>query len=347
MSALTIHRDADRNRFFRDNLGRGPVRDDETGMWLVTNPEQCRVLISSRNLRPATYGEDYTALQARFGGYFSAMTFAFAHTPLCLHGQEHIEMRRRVAGFLAPRKAQISARIRDSVRARMAPLTTPGRVEVMGGVVRPIVRDVISSTIDIDLERAGDTYTVSSVFDRSIGMGKRRRIAAQVSALKAFIEDAVGHDAADVGMRLALIILGQDSLVGTLGESLYRLILDNPGLRLSEIDYPEVPPFTGVPFIDRIVLEPFELEGRVFAAGDRVRVYLQSYAYGADDDGQQRFFSAGAHTCLGRPVSLELWAEMTALLKTVDLRADVTNYSEMTENYVFLCPQVLEVNLCP
>ena len=112
------------------------------------------------------------------------------------------------------------------------------------------------------------------VFDKSIGARKRRRVEVDLGAMRQLIASALGSAAAEeeVGLRLSLFILGRDALLGTLGESLHSVLIDNPRRRLDDIRYPETPPETGVPYVERVVTESF-MEGKVrFAAGDRMRI---------------------------------------------------------------------------
>ena len=107
----------------------------------------------------------------------------------------------------------------------------------MREVLNPLVNDIMGIISDIDQAQLNHCSSVSAVFDRSIGIAKRRRIADEIAALRKGITDRLGPGASeeDVGLRLALLILGRDALTGTLGESLHRLFERNPGHRLSEI----------------------------------------------------------------------------------------------------------------
>ena len=75
-----------------------------------------------------------------------------------------------------------------------------------------------------------------------------------------------------------MVILGRDTLLGTLGESLYCILSTNQGRRLNEISYPQTPPETGVPYIERIAVKSFCDQEVQFNTGDRLRIYDQSFA---------------------------------------------------------------------
>lgn len=344
---LTLHRAPDRDRFFCENHNQPPVFDDSSKAWIVTDPAQCAQLLASSNLRPSSYVAGIETLESRLGIDFSDLIFALNHIPLCLHGEPHLRCRRRISEFLATRKASLSACLPRLVAEHFGPFARGGRIEVMREVIEPFVLEVISTTIDIDFRSAVKCSFVSTIFDRSIGVRKRRRIAREVSELRAFIASSLGPEAneEDVGIRVALVILGNDALTGTLGESLHRLLVVNSGRRLNEIAYPEQPPQTGVPYVDRIVDTPFVLAGQKFVAGDRARIFLQTFAYSAAPKSRRHFFGAGPHVCLGRPLAIEAWQEVSAFLGGVPLFADVISYAEKTDNYVFLCPERLELEV--
>ena len=71
-------------------------------------------------------------------------------------------------------------------------------------------------------------------------------------------------------------------------------------------------PETGVPFIERSVITPFALSGHALAAGDRVRIFLQSFVYTQEQRSRMNFFGAGPHACLGLPLSIYVWNAMPA-----------------------------------
>ena len=343
---LMLHRDPIRHQYFSRKQNLEPFFDTVTKTWIIANPSHCRDLIASNNLRPASYAEDYYALEQRLGIDFSSLTFAFDHIPLCLHGDRHLRSRRRASEFLATRRTLLSSCIPEAVGMHLDALRREGRVDIMKDAILPLVLDIISAVIDVEIS-AVDCLNASIVFDKSIGVNRRRKVAAEIATLRKLISARLGASATeeDVGLRLALLILGKDALIGTLGESLCRLLEVNSGRRLTDIDYPELPPETGVPFIERLVVNPFKLASCDFASGDRVRIFLQTFAYAAEPRSRTNFFGAGTHACLGRPISVEIWNTITAHLSEFPLRAHVLSYSSRTSDYVFACPRQLEVDL--
>jgi hypothetical protein len=76
---------------------------------------QCRQLIGSDKLRPASHIEDYGALNKRLGLDFLSLIFAFNHIPLCLYWDRHSQSRRRASEFLAARKPILTGRLSNMI----------------------------------------------------------------------------------------------------------------------------------------------------------------------------------------------------------------------------------------
>jgi hypothetical protein len=343
---LTFHRAPDRHARFATGASHRPVFDPVTKAWIITEPDSCERLLTSRHVRPATYSEDYAALQNSLGLDFSDVLFAISYIPLCLHGEPHRIARRRVAEHLAARKSKLEACMVAAVQSHLRILREPGDVEMMRQVLEPLVISVMEPLTDV-VPAAAECRMLSKIFDKSIGPRKRQRINAELGRLRDLISSKLGPDASReaVGLRVALLILGHDALLGTMGESLHSILAANAGRRLDEMRYPEVPPETGVPFTERVAVESFVDEGKQFNVGDRFRIYLQAFAYSGPARERTRIFGVGSHMCLGKSLSLDLWRAVTSYLASIPLRVEVISHALCSDNYVFLCPDHLTLRL--
>jgi cytochrome P450 len=347
LNFLTFHRDNARHELFSNQKTRDPFFDPRTKAWIVTNPSDCRLLISSEKLRPATYAEDYRALSQRFNIDFSALVFAFSHIPLCQHGENHARSRRAASEFLATRRTVVAAQIPKITATHLSAFKREGELEVMSNIIEPMTQEYICLIAGIEIGAAQRLRHVSLIFDRSSGLSKRQAMEAEIAALRELIISRLGQDALEdeVGLRLAYFILGMDPLKGMLGESLHKIFESNAGRRLAEINYPDFPPETGVPFIERLVIRPFNFGNSTFNSGDRVRIFLQSFASEQSDLSRANFFGAGPHACLGRPLSVEIWKGVTSFLSEIQLRASVLSYAPRMSDYVFTCPDQLVLEI--
>jgi hypothetical protein len=292
---LTFHRSLDRHAVFSRGANR-PVFDSVTKAWIVTEPSCCERLLASPDTRPATYSDDYLMLEKRLGIDFSNVLLALLHIPMCLHEEQHRKARRRVAEHLAARRSDLSDRLAKSLNAHLKPLHQDGELEIVSQILEPLILSVTEPLTDIPPGVAADCRAVSTIFDKSIGPRKRQRIDAELGQMRAAIVCKLGQSVSEdaIGLRLALSVLGRDTLLGTLGESLYSVLSGGQGYRLNEIEYPQIPPETGVPYIERIAVKSFCEQQTHFNAGDRLRIYLQAFAYSGSSVHQAKIFGVVA-----------------------------------------------------
>jgi hypothetical protein len=314
--------------------------------WIVVEPERCRELLSTPGLFPAPALEHYRNMPSGLGEAFASVAFAFEHIPLSMYGERHAEARRRASMWIAGRHQEIHEWAALALPEHLAAFAQPGRTELMEAVIKPMVRGLFATLVATDLPDHLALDNVSLVFDKSIGMNRRVQLEADMSALEAHLRDRMGPSASDdeVGMRLGLLVIGRDALVGTLAETLSRLFRDNEGQALSSIEFPKMPHQTAVPFVERIASVALSAGGLDLAEGDRVRIVLQTYGHGPASD-HHRFFGTGAHACLGRPLSLELWSSIAAKLSTLPTGIRVLNYVLPQNSYVFNVPSTFEVEV--
>jgi cytochrome P450 len=342
---LTIYRQAERDEFIDSARQSAPFFDRVTRAWIVVDPELCRELLSSPALYPAPALEHYRNMPSGFGDQFVSVAFAFEHIPLAMYGERHTEARRQASTFIAGRHNAIHAWVENELPRHLLPFAQPGRVELMGEVIKPLVRGLFATLVDIDLPDHLALDRVSQVFDKSIGMSRRIRLEEDMARLEAHLREQLRDMSEDdLGMRLGLLVIGKDALVGTLAESLYQLFRDNAGVSLERIEFPRMPHQTAVPFVERIASAPLSVAGLDLAEGDRVRIVLQTYGHSPSSE-HHRYFGAGAHACLGRPLSLELWSTIAARLSKLTSRVRVLDYRLAPDSYVFNVPTTFEVEV--
>jgi cytochrome P450 len=342
---LTFHRSPDRHERYAG--ATHPFFDPAIKAWIVTDPECCERILASPSTRPDTYTDNYAALEQHLGIDFSTIRLAILHIPLCLHDDAHRKARRLLAEHLAARRNELSGWVANSLPMHLEVLRQEGEVELVRQVLEPLILGVSEQLTDIPPAVADDCRTISTLFDKSIGPRKRQRAEQELGRMRTALRSKLGPDASEeaIGLRLALAILGRDTLLGTLGESLFTILSANQGRRLNEIAYPSTPPETGVPYVERIALGPFNDHDTQFATGDRIRLYLQAFAYAGTARDRSRIFGVGSHACLGKALSLDLWTGITAGLRGISLRADIVSHAVRTTDYTFLCPAHLTVRL--
>jgi cytochrome P450 len=262
--------------------------------------------------------------------------------PLLMDGPEHENMRRRMAAFLAGRRMAIAARLPALVEQHFLPLRDTVEIDLAEACLLPFVRDMFSEMVEANSPIAFQRIAITRIFDRYIGLGTIKMVERELAELRASVTGACAAAVArgDEDMLVALLVLGRDSLLATLASSLYAILAAHSGERLDSIDFPDFPPETGVAIAERLVRESFNYNGSQFAAGDRVRLYLQSLNYDASPGVQKLIFGAGPHSCLGRHMSLDVWPAITGWLKSSP-RAISGIECSYSDNQIFVMPERL------
>lgn len=289
------------------------------------------------------YGARHAALARRLGIDLSATVFALDHIPLCLERARHPPHRRAIAELIAAGTPALRAELPALVARHFAPFFRPGRIEALAEAVQPCVAAMLSRLAGFELGLAPDTL-VSRIFSQALGPARRLKMEEELRGLLARIRAAhPAADAAETGSRLALAILGHDALTGTLAASLAAMLPQDAPRPLAGLAWEATPPRTGVPYIDRQALEDVCVGARAVAAGETVRARLDRYE-AEPAAARGAFFGAGAHLCLGRPLSLDLWAELAARMREAPTAARLIA-APLRRDDVFHMPERLEVEV--
>ncbi len=340
MNLLTLHRDEARHAFFEERSSSAPFFDAAMGCWIVANPRHIEQLLQEPSLGPADYAGPYEQLTQKRGLQFPNIQFASRHLPFCLEGAEHQQSRRRIAGHLSSRRAMVIEEMQDFVDTAISVLDRGRKVELMGDVISPLVLHAFRSMAESPFMHSGDFAASSAFFDRMLGPKKRLQLESKLGAIRSELRGSVDKISEnEEGVRLTLFLAGYETLIGTLGESVYSVLRQHQAAKLCDVPFPDFPPQTGVPFIERRVAESFEFAGVLPSAGERLRFYLQALTYG--DAPKAGIFGFGSRTCLGKQLSLEAWRIVTGALMRTPKRFRILEYEVRSDNYVFTCPKAL------
>jgi cytochrome P450 len=346
LDLLTLHRDEARHAFFRSRASEPPAFDRSLGCWVVSDPALAEAFLQDPHLEVSSYVDAYRELERKTGHSFANLIFALGYVPFCLNGSAHRDVRRGMAQYLRERRSAIAHLVPGLIDECLAVMQSAGELDMASQVIRPLAtRYMLAITgVEADWRTVG---RITALFDRLLGVRKRLRGEADVKALRELVRQSLTPEEGieEEGRRLAIAILGIDSLFGTLGESLARTFRAHPGCRMGEMSFPDVPTETGVPHVERVVAEPFARDGVAFKRGDRIRILLQGFSYSEQVSDHLRLFGVGIHACLGRQLSLDLWSRLTAGLARLNRRVELLDHVMRSEDYVFACPEKLLIRL--
>jgi hypothetical protein len=275
-------------------------------------------VLASADFEVLAFGPRHATLAAKLGVDLSDVVQMMDFIPLALRGDTHRAARQHAARVMGLGHAEAMALLPGLAKGLADVLQTPGRHDLMACVVAPMTEALVSALVGVPLQSPPDAM-ISRVFSKAIGMAKRRRMNEEIAALRARVAAAFPQeDAQTHGARVSMAVLGRDATVGTIGITLHHWLQGVTGV-LGEAAFPQQPTRTGVPSISRQALRDTVLDGCPVAEGAVLACNMQSLETGNDAD-HLRFFGAGAHVCLGRRLTLALFAELAKAMAGVTTR---------------------------
>jgi cytochrome P450 len=287
--------------------------------------------------------ETLRQLEQRYALELPNLIFAARFIPLLNEGATHLELRRAMSRLLTAARERMQGGGADLMEQCFARLHSQEEVDLVEEVLAPLVRDFFTRLIGAAEPVPFSRLVITIIFDKWASLKALRAAEAEIAAQRQVLKGSAASEWEE-GVLLALLILGRDSLLATLADSTREVLAANPGRRLDQIDYPKFPTETGVAIAEREVSENFAYEGVEFPKGDWLRLYFHGVTHGPGRDNHTLMFGAGAHACLGRHLSLDLWQRITRQLGSVPRRAEITGFS-YCGNHVFVMPKTLRLRL--
>jgi hypothetical protein len=333
---LSLHYRDSRHAAFE--AGEDILYNQELKSWFVFKPELVIDLLrdDERLIVPDTVA-NIKMLETRYKRQFPNLIFAVNAIPLLLNGQAHREIRRALAEIVSAGRPRTLAAMPELMARHIMPLDQETHPEWIAGRLSPLVAETFGLLCNCPVPLPFPKLALTRLFDRFVSLAALGEAEKQLGQLREKLAAAVPD--VDEAHIVALLVLGRDSLLGTLATSLHRVFHENPGKRFADIEFPDFPPETGVAIAERVATADIAVGARTIAAGDRVRMYFQpiSDMSGAN---KQALFGAGAHSCLGRPISLDVWRAMIETIRGFSSR--MTSVAcELEPNNIFVIPQYL------
>lgn len=333
-----VHQEPSRGETYR---AMAPAEAEPRGEFIaVVDPQLIAEIFSSASFRVLDAAGDYRYIGDRTGLDFSPIITALDHVPLVKEGDLHRQLRADMARLLGARSRQAEARLRADAAEFLPPLLAEGRtVDLVSEIVIPAYRSLFSALLGFDPTgiTAHPTEDLSQVFDRLLSLNRRKRLCESMRAAFSKVSDQAESLEATAGLAVALTMLGQDALVGSLATSLWYELSINAGKRLNQIDFGAMGS-TGVPHIERIAIEDTAVGPLRFEKGQMVRLYLDATTRETCGEDAGLTFGKGRHLCLGKPLALAAWRVLTETLKGSDLRTRLLDIQFRRGDYVFNYP---------
>jgi cytochrome P450 len=298
--------------------------------WVIAEPALIVSLLRHPQAVILNIEDMLAAIERAHGIEFPNVRYAARHLPLFLEGKAHDERRRSFSRYLAGRLAEIDARLPGLVCRHLQPFRERRRVELVSEVTGPLVRAVNDILVGRTLAAEAGTLNLLDLFALNKSIARFRDLDRRVGQALRLLR-AGDEDDALAGNRFTALAMGFETLMTMLTEGLVSAF-HNGGDGGAVL--PAHPMETGVPISYRRVRSDLAISGHQFRAGDLLRLQLQTLGYVPREADRGWMFGAGVHSCVGKQVSLRIWAELKRVFDAMRLRGRVRSYELAPSHYL-------------
>ncbi len=341
---LTPHQQPDRCERYRSLY---PFNFDENLKVLcVYDAGMISAILRSEDFRINPFADHYRSIAERTGIDFQASIDTLDHIPFSKEGEDHrrlrSEMSRIVAADSREHIAGMEAFVGDLVSTTF---TTGSEIELTRELARPIFYELFSRWLHVDQREFMEEFNISQVFDGAMSLNRRKTVNRHLSGLRCSFAERADAIPSTPDISVALNVLGNDALMGSLILSMWHVLELNRGARLSEVDFPANLVATGVPFIERIANRDIEINGMKVSKDQKIRLVLDATSRQMSGTETDLFFGKGRHLCVGKPMTLIVWRSLAKALNALPLRFTLGEMRLRGADYAFNYPEYARLTL--
>lgn len=343
---LNLHHDSRKGASYRSFA---PIHWSESlQIWCVFDPEVMIAIMKSADFVVVNYAAEYGKLEQRTGIDWSCLIGTLRSIPLTSEGAHHTQLRRDFARLISARSAAAKAAVAEFADNDI-PLVFRNRrtAELVDNLIRPITNTLFGILLGVPVpEVSSKGPSVSQIFDRFLSLNRRIQLQASLGHLSKSLSDEAHDLTTSVEYATALMVVGHDSLLGSLGASLVAVLEEQvEGARLCDITYPEALPRTGVPYVERVAQMDCTVHGTKFHAGDRLRLFLDACPARGTPSNEAPYFGKGRHLCVGMDLSQCVWRTLVQSLAQLPFRLRIIEATLRANDYVFNVYDKIEVSV--
>jgi cytochrome P450 len=283
-------------------------------MRIITDHHLARAVISSDGFSAYSLADSYRALGQHLGHDFGPVISLFDRLPTFLDGEAHREARRALAHSMSRNKAEQVDAARNFLTTFGATKLQPGSCfDLLEDLAQPLYRAISSAgspSAWLATEGFDLVEDLALLFSPATSLKKRFGINRRLA-------DFTSRHGTTASHELGLLMLGIRPLTGSLALSLYDVLAQHPDAPLSAMVWPARLAHSALSYVDRICERPTIINEEHFEPGEHIRCVIQSPDWSAEQR-QAVMFGAGAHACLGRPLSDLVWTMSAACFAAHD-----------------------------
>jgi cytochrome P450 len=341
---LTLHHQPDRRETY-DAL-RPFHFDQHLKVLCVYDKELIAAIFRSEDFRINAFADHYRTIAERTGIDFQASIATLDHIPFSKEGDEHKRLRTEMAAVVSADSREHIAGMETFINELVKNLFVSGKeIELNQQLGRAIFYELFSRWLKVDQREFMKESNISQVFDGAMSLNRRKKVNGDLHELTCAFAERRERMPTTPEFAVAMNVLGNDALMGSLVLSTWHILEQNPGARLSDIEFPTNLPATGVPFIERIANRDVEIKGLSVAKDQKVRLMIDATSRQVTGEEADLFFGKGRHLCIGKPMTLIVWRSFAKAVMALPLRFTLGEMRLRTGDYAFSYPEYARVRL--
>lgn len=332
-SDYSIHRLPEKSDIYRqdDKLWWS----EELERWMCTDTSLIKEVLNNSIFEVPSYSMEKVA--SKLSVNFEHNIKLVKYFPIAQDGEAHKLIRKRHALQIA-KNAEVALNAFESCfRLRLEELTLRPNITInlYDELLVPSFYEFLAALIEVDSSLLASTDSISQVLDETLPLTIRLRINKIIEKLINSLPANISED--EKYFKVSVIALGTDSLIGTMTESLVHVLKANNGKLLCEMNWPEEIPVTGVPVIERVITEDYQLNDINLKSNQRIRLYLDAagYIHSEMPSYSQLYFGSGSHLCLGMPTGRKIWKIIKDILEKTNKKITLQEVSRRKYDNVF------------
>jgi len=341
---LTLHQQPDRRERYEQL--RPFSFEEDLGVLCVYDADLISEIFRSEDFRTNPFADHYREIAERTGIDFQASIATLDHIPFSKEGAEHQRLRKEMNKIVSAESQVHIAGMEAFIAELTASLfVAANEIELTRQLARPIFFELFGRWLKVDEREFIEESNFSAVFDGAMSLNRRKRVNANLKGLRCAFAERADRIPTTPEIAVAMNVLGNDALMGSLVLSLWHVLEQNAGARLNDIEIPPNLVATGVPFIERIANRDIEINGMKVAKDEKVRLMIDATSRQITGIEADLFFGKGRHLCIGKPMTLVIWRAISRGLRKIPLRFTMGDMKLRTGDYAFNYPEFAWISL--
>jgi len=275
---------------------------------VIECPERIREILISRDFQPYSIAGNYQKLADRFNLDFTAILHFIGFLPVFLHGQKHLDLRKKMVSYLASTKKNDEIMVRQFTSSFIKKVSENGDCRVKSDYLLPLWKGIIKSRNHFDEDEINLIERLPGLFN--IYLPLRERIE-----INQLLDDfSKKHKSDDSMMMLALHSLGFSPFINSILMSLNECMAKANGKAFKDASLDFTLGISSFTYTDRHDKDSY------------YRCALYSKKYSAQEN-SKLMFGHGVHACIGKNLTNMVWKYLIESLCQIPHKIE---HSELT-----------------